>query len=181
MIYKLYKLNNFGDVVLYETPILDENIVKSLNIIEEEIISEYLNKQKHRVGISTLGNEIRFNKKLGEHFNVPIANNIIIKMTENRRSFFKVFLDTINDYKYLNIYFFVLERNFGSDSNLVDKSFPCINDVKHNLKLLLNNFKPTTNLSISVIEMCDFNDYFVQKYEGYTSIILKNIENVKGI
>ncbi len=91
-------------------------------------------------------------------------------MTENKRSFFKVFFDSINRYKNLNIYFFILERNFGVDSNLVDKSFPCVDEIKTNLKLLLNNFRPSEKLSVSIIEMSDFSDYFVQKYEGFSSI-----------
>jgi hypothetical protein len=170
MVFSLYKLNEYGEIHLNDSNELSPLIIKSLEIIEEEIVLEYLKKQNYKVGIQNLGNEIRFNKKIEEQFNSPIGNNILIKMTENKRSFFKVFLDSINSYKDLNIYFFVLERNFGVDSNLVDKSFPCVDEIKNNLKLLLNNFRPSERLSVSIIEMCDFSDYFVQKYEGFSSI-----------
>ena len=170
MIISLYSLNENGQILLKDPKELSPSIIKSLEIIEEEIIFEYLKKQNHKVGIQNLGNEIRFNKKIEEQFNSPIENNILIKMTENKRSFFKVFFDSIDTYKNLNIYFFILERNFGVDSNLVDKSFPCVNEIKNNLKLLLNNFRPSERLSVSIIEMCDFSDYFVQKYEGFSSI-----------
>ncbi len=170
MVFSLYKLNEQGEIHLNDSNDLSPSIIKSLEIIEEEIVSEYLKKQNYKVGIQNLGNEIRFNKKIEEQFNSPIDNNILIKMTENKRSFFKVFFDSINRYKNLNIYFFILERNFGVDSNLVDKSFPCVDEIKTNLKLLLNNFRPSEKLSVSIIEMSDFSDYFVQKYEGFSSI-----------
>ncbi len=170
MEYNLYRLNEYGEILLNESKELSPSIIKSLEIIEEEIILEYFKKQNHKVGIQNLGNEIRFNKKIEEQFNSQVDNNILIKMTENKRSFFKVFFDSIDSYKNLNIYFFILERNFGIDSNLVDKSFPCVSEIKTNLKLLLDNFRPSEKLSVSIIEMCDFSDYFVQKYEGFSSI-----------
>ncbi len=170
MEYNLYRLNEYGEILLNESKELSPSIIKSLEIIEEEIILEYFKKQNHKVGIQNLGNEIRFNKKIEEQFNSQVDNNILIKMTENKRSFFKVFFDSIDSYKNLNIYFFILERNFGIDSNLVDKSFPYVSEIKTNLKLLLDNFRPSEKLSVSIIEMCDFSDYFVQKYEGFSSI-----------
>jgi hypothetical protein len=170
MDFNLYRLNEYGEILLNESKELSPSIIKSLEIIEEEIILEYFKKQNHKVGIQNLGNEIRFNKKIEDQFNSQVDNNILIKMTENKRSFFKVFFDSIDSYKNLNIYFFILERNFGVDSNLVDKSFPCVSEIKNNLKLLLDNFRPLEKLSVSIIEMCDFSGYFVQKYEGFSSI-----------
>lgn len=168
MKYQLYQLNSFGDIVTLPRDsskvFLDELLLK----IENEMISEFKKKQKGKIGITNLGDELRRNKILNEIFECESKNRIIIKLTGNRMSFLKIFINSINDYYNSEIYFFILESDFGKYSNLVDKTFIKIQDISKELKILYNNFELSRpNLSIYFIEMVRFDNHFVENNGKY--------------
>jgi hypothetical protein len=168
MKYQLYQLNSNGDLVTFpkdsSTSFLDVILLK----IENEMIFEFKKKQKGKIGITNLGDELRRNKRLNEIFESPSNNRIIIKLTGNRMSFLKIFINSINEFSKLEIYFFILEGEFGKYSNLVDKTFIKVQDISRELKILYNNFKSTRPaLSIYFIEMVNFENCFIENSGKY--------------
>ena len=144
MNYNTYELSdNFEIKPLFNSD-LDSEIIKRLTTIENEIIKEYKKKQKGKLGIKNLGNEIRYNSTLKEVFNTLINNKIIVKMTENRRSFIKVFLNNWFSHNNSEIYYLILESSFGNESRMVDSSFIRINEIREELKEFNFYFRKTT-------------------------------------
>lgn len=168
MKYQLYQLNSNGDLVTFphnsSTSFLDGLLLK----IENEIIFEFKKKQKGKIGITNLGDELRRNKRLNEIFECPSNGRIIIKLTGNRMSFLKIFINSINQFSKLNVYFFILESDFGKNSNIVDKTFIKVQDISKELKILYNNFKSIRpDLSIYFIEMVNFEKCFIENNGKY--------------
>ena len=152
---------------------LEQDIKIKLKKIETEIIQEYLKKQEARTGIRTLGNEIKGNKIIHSQFSEE-NNNLLIKMTENRRSFINVFLDNIISNYNHNLYFLILEKNFGNTSRLVDRSFPDINFIRNTLNKFFDNFNTKNKINnIFFIELKGFNDYFCEEIADLGSKIHK--------
>lgn len=164
-------LENHSSSTPTNSPI-DNNISEALEEIEKEIIREYLMEQDGKIGIRALGNRIRYNEVLKSYFSVPLNKNVIIKVTENRRSFIKIFIDNWIEFNTLDIYFFVLENDFGLDSNLVDNSFIRLKEIEEELSRFFSFFQPKGNRpKIHVIEFKGFSDYLIEKFEGYSKII----------
>lgn len=167
---------NGVDVVFQDLATLSEEVSIKLNLIEKEIIREYLNKQEDSIGIEKLGNEIRYNDVLKKTFNTSFEDSVIVKLTENRRSFVKIFIDSLNDFHPKNIYFFILENDFGINSKLVDPSFLRINEAKEELNKIFSFFEPNFGLDrIKFIEMKGFDNYRIELIEegrGYSKIHL---------
>ena len=75
MIYNLYQtLFDQSEVLIKVDNQLNNILKQKLFFIEEEIAKEFLSKQKGRIGIKSLGNEIRYNK---------LVKNILKKTTQN--------------------------------------------------------------------------------------------------
>ena len=161
MEFKLYKLN-YNDFGIDVVDNVDESLVKHLVSIEKEIIFEYLKAQEGKIGIKTLGNEIRYNENLKTLFGMVNSDTIIVKCTENKKAFLDTFVRYNTDYKTQKMYFFVLQDSFGKESNLVDKTFITIKDVEKLLKDFFSTFNFKNNLKeIYFVEMKGFTDYFV--------------------
>ena len=174
MKYNIYKLLEGKELSIITKDYLDQNIANKLEIIEEEIIKEYLLKQDGKTGITTLGNEIRFNSILKEIFSAKNEKEIIIKMTENKRSFLKIFIDTWIDFSEYPVYFFILDTTFGTESNLVDNSFIKLKEIKAKLNSFFQHFHPKSlDNEIYFIEFKGFTNYFISEENGFTKIINK--------
>ena len=83
-------------------------------------------------------------------------------------SFLKIFINSINEFSKLDVYFFILESDFGKNSNIVDKTFIKVQDISKELKILYNNFKSIRpDLSIYFIEMVSFDKCFIENNGKY--------------
>jgi hypothetical protein len=170
----LFNLKNDFTINRLNESDLDNKIYERLLIIENQILKEFLLKQEGKVGIKNLGNEIRYNKVLKSEFSNLKDNQLIIKLTENRRSFIKVFLDNWIENKHSELYFLILEGEFGRNSNIVDKTFISINEVQDELSTFIKYFKPNNLVpSIFFVEFKGFENYNLINMSGYTSIHIK--------
>ena len=175
MKYNLYTLTKDSSIQKIEPKDLEESIKTKLDKIQIEIVAEYKKKQEGRTGIRSLGNEIRNNKIIKNIFSEE-NKNVLIKMTENRRSFIKVFIENVCNQKGENLFFLILERGFGNVSNLVDKSFADISDIKKTLSLFFKYFKSKDNLkNVYFIEITSFNGYHIEEITNSVSRIHKTI------
>lgn len=171
MKFNLYRLDAEFNLVNEDQSTLNIDIKKRLETIESEIIDEYLRAQQGKLGIKKLGNEIRYNPVLKEEFNSLKEGKVIFKMTENKRAFIKVFIDNWIDFSKDQIFYFVLENQFGTTSKLVDNSFIRLNDIREELSRFYKHFKPTNSgPQIFIVEMKGFSDYYIVDNEGYSSI-----------
>lgn len=173
----VYRINNDTGQAELDQIELDkgfQELSNDLHVIEKEIISEYLSKQKDNIGIKNLGNELRYNMSLKKLFNNRSKEFVIVKLTENRRSFVKILIDAINDFQPKDIFFFILENDFGMNSKLVDSSFIRKDEITEELNKIINFFEPKFELSkLYVIEMKGFKNYRVEVIEegtGYSKI-----------
>ena len=88
MKFNLYNLNYNNTTI--STEIIDSSfenkeLILKLDSIEQEIIHEFLKKQNGKIGVKTLGNELRYNPTLKSIFSIVFEGMVIIKTTENRR------------------------------------------------------------------------------------------------
>lgn len=177
MNYKLYRVNlRKKSVVDHDEMLaLPEDIDHSLSIIEEEIIKEYLKKQDGKTGIKSLGQEIRYNDKIDIQFNeVKSSGNVLIKLTENKRSFLHVFIEALYSFNSNDIYFLILEKEFGKRSRLVDSTFIDLNHVIHELDSFFNFFKiKKENINIHFVELTGFENFSVVSEGKYSKIYSK--------
>ena len=140
-------------------------------MLESEIVNEYLKKQVGKIGIKTLGNEMRYNIILKSIFSNVFDGMVIIKTTENRRAFIKNFLENYVQFYNETIYFFVLENDFGCDSNLVDNSFIRVKEIVDELSVFFEYFNPIMDFpKIKIIEMKGFEDYFIETIDGFSRL-----------
>tara|TARA_R110001632_G_scaffold51236_2_gene127431 strand:- start:3078 stop:3605 length:528 start_codon:yes stop_codon:yes gene_type:complete len=175
MKYNIYTLSNDYKIDQLPSNELNSEIADRLTVIEKEIVMEYLKKQKGKLGIKKLGNEIRYNSILKNEFNTQKNNKIIIKMTENRRAFIKVFLDNWVSHNTSDIYYFILENTFGGESNLVDASFIRKNEINEELTKFFSYFrKTTTGPRVFFIEMKGLSKYHIIENEGFSYLQLNN-------
>lgn len=169
MNYNIYQLSDDFEIKPVLNSDLDTEIEQRLSTIEKEIVKEYLKKQEGKLGIKNLGNEIRYNAILKKEFNNSINNKVIVKMTENRRSFIKVFLSNWFIYDNSEIYYFILESSFGNESRIVDSSFIRINEIREELKEFYSFFRKTTmGPKVFFIEIKGLSDYHIIDNEGYS-------------
>lgn len=175
MIFNLYELTNDFKLEVLPNYELDNSIKKRLNIIENQITAEFIKKQEGKIGIKNLGNELRYNSVLKKEFNDCKDNRLIVKLTENRRSFIKVFIDNWVENNDKEIYFLIFEDAFGNSSNIVDNSFIRINEIVEELSCFNKYFRKTTlGPIVKFIEMKDFENYYLIDNIGYTSLQLKS-------
>ena len=94
-------------------------------------------------------------------------------MTENRRSFIKVFIENLYNQNDKSLFYMILQRDFGNKSNLVDKSFADISDIEKSLSLFFKYFNSKNNLTnIFFIEITSFEGY---DFEQVTKQLLNYI------
>ena len=142
---------------------LSVNLKSRLNVIEMEIINEFFKKQKGKIGIRTLGNEIRYNKLIQNQMGETQNNEVLLKMTEHHRSFLFFFCDKLVEFLNENIYFLILSKEFGKSSHIVDLSFPGVNEITEQLSNLATNFNLKKNRNILFIEIESFEKYYFEK------------------
>lgn len=173
MYVNLYQLNlsPVFEIIKKDPNQIPRDISSRLSLIENEIIKEYEIKQEGKIGIRTLGNEIRYNSNLKEEFSRLKNGKTIIKLTENRRSFIKVFLDNWIEHKEDEIFFLILEDHFGITSNLVDSSFIRIEEITDELDVFFRNFeKRNKGPKIYFIEIKGFSGYNINRVDDYSKI-----------
>ena len=148
-------------------------ILDKLDTIEREIVYEYLQKQKNRPGIKKLGVEIRNNQKIKSIFSESTNDNKnLIKLTAHYHSYLNTIVDSLNQAKQNEVFFFVLESIFRQNSNLVDSSSRGSKFVIDLLTKLAHVFEPNANCSddVYIIEMKGFTDYYPIENVGYTQL-----------
>lgn len=175
MMYNLYEAK-FEQVNFLKKKLLSLSGEKEnkLRLLEEEISSEFLKKQKGRIGIKSLGNEIRYNKSIKKILREENSDYVLLKMTENKRSFLTVFLNSLLDHPLKKIYFLIFSRDFGEKSMLVDKTFADIKDIKAQLNTVLKSFKLiNSKRQIFFIEITAMTNYYFETIEKKYSKIHK--------
>jgi len=171
MKYNLYSLNKINKIEKINTEGIDTNISYKIKLIEDSIIAEYLKKQEGMLGIKNLGNEIRLNPKIKSQFNSVDGNCILVKLTENRRSFLKIFCDAVINFSQSKLYFLILERDFGNQSNLVDKSFISISEIKEQLYDFFQHFSIQHRmLQVYFLEFTGFDEYYISNNAEFSKI-----------
>jgi hypothetical protein len=139
--------------------------------IQEEIVATYYEIQNKNWGVKKLGNAIRYNKNLKNYFDNLNMEFYISKLTENKRYFIKKFIDLTLTRKDNDIYFFILNKEFGKTSNLVDGTFITIHDIRKELNLFTKSFIPKYEISnIFFIEVLGFTGYFFKEVSGFKYI-----------
>jgi len=163
MIYNIYECDFNKEFELKKTNIsLSDNLKSRLKLIEIEIINEFFKKQKGKLGIRTLGNEIRYNKVIQNQFSEIKNNEVLLKMTEHHRSFLYFFSGKLAEFVNTNIYFLILSKQFGKSSQIVDLSFPCKDEITKQITILTSNFNLKNNRRIYFVEIESFEDYFFE-------------------
>ncbi len=144
---------------------------KELDIIEKEITTMYLLKQENKIGIKSLGNEIRKNKILTSIFYYCDNNITCFKMTENKRAFSHQLIEYLTKSNSENLRIYIIEKDFGLSSKLVDSSFLSIEDANKQLYKLQAIFKPRfSSIQIEFIEMFGFKMYNIWSDGNYSKI-----------
>lgn len=168
MKYNLYRLNNEGNIESLFEDSRKSQINETLTRIENAIIYEFTKKQKGLIGISNLGDELRRNDVLNNIFEFEHEGRVFVKLTGNKMSFLKVFVKAISNFHNLEIYFFLLDRDFGKSANLVDNTFIKIDDIVKDLEVLFENFRTIKkDLSVHFIEMLQFDNHFIENTGKY--------------
>lgn len=170
--FKYYKLTTTLDIVEINESEFPKSIITTINQLVQCIKEEYLKKQEGKIGIKNLGNEIRYNKQIKKILKEPAGNIQLIKLTENKRSFIKVFIDNCYLIDTKSLVYFILEEEFGKRSQLVDKTFASIKDIQNELLNFFNVFIPRKSIeTIYFAEFCGFDGYFIEEFEGYTKMV----------
>lgn len=139
--------------------------------IEDEISKMYRIKQHQMKGVKSLGNEIRYSRLLQNLFS--IHNNLVLsKATFNRGEFLIHFLKTIKNNTSKDIYFFLYDKEFNKKAQLVDKTSTTIQDVRNQLKTLLEVCSLQQDINaIYFVEVTSFtNNFFEIRENGYSRI-----------
>ncbi len=172
MKYNLYKTKitaNSIDFIRTEKRITELEMI--LNRIQFEIVNLYTNKQEKEHGIKSLGNEMRYSHELKLLLENKALGVFIVKFTENSRYFLSKFIDVTLNSTEKEIFFLILDNDFGRESKLVDNSFIRMNQVKKDLTSFFNLYQPRINLpEITFIEVTAFSNYFFEDRSGHNFI-----------
>lgn len=172
MEYNIYKLSDDFVLLDKQHDEVGSYVHDKLKILEDQLVHEYLKKQKGKLGIKNLGNEIRRNTILKTLFSSSTHNSIFIKMTENKRSFLNVFLNKWKEFNTSILYYIILENDFGRNSQIVDASFIRIKDINVELSSFSNFFgKKTHGPDVYFIEIKGFSNHIIVDKQGFSSII----------
>ena len=171
MSFRIHKLDyQEGTLKLLKTSdsILSEAERNRLTDIEGRIIELYLKKQEGKIGIKSLGNAMRSDKLLAPLFSPSAPDNFNVKkLTENRRSYLKVLLDTLHDFLPLRNIFVILDASFGKETQLVDSSFLTVAALQDELEKVSKVFKPNFETDgVFFAELHEFSGYGIAKESG---------------
>lgn len=159
-----------------DNQLISSAIKKKLDIIESEIISEFLKKQEGAPGIKGLGNEIKRNKKIQAVFGLDSASGeALFKLTSHYTSYTNSIVKGLNIVGKNDIYLFVLQDAFRSASRLVDSSSKGAGFIKELLDGVSRVFNPTPNCNnyLYIVEMKGFSNYSVVENFDYSKLISK--------
>lgn len=157
---------------LHESQI-DPIVIKNVNLFKQRIVSLYEKKQIGRKGISSLGNEIKYDKIICDIFENRVSN--LIKSTRNKSEILQLFLKSIVEVQDDTIYFLILNKDFLKISKIFDGT--SIN--LHHWEYWLSFFSKHMSLkskkkNIIVIEICGIEGYnfysFSKKYSRIEKI-----------
>ena len=166
MSFKTYKLSKN---TLLNIKNKEDSINGILQNIENSIIEEYLKEQTINFGVNKIGDRIRKNKQLTEIFKND-SNNFFVKMTENNRSFMKLFIDAVINCENNRIDFIVLEKQFGTSSKIVDQTFITIDKIQEILIVFFDNFKFLKDIDIYFHELIKFDGYTIHEEKKFSRI-----------
>lgn len=168
----LYELRGNEIVSNYNNLIPDE-VTSRLSDFNRRIAELYVEKQRGKVGIRSLGNEIRYDEFVGEIFN--LTNPLLVRATRNRSEVLNVHLSSLDiarEHDISEIYYVMLSEDLNSSSAIFDKTSITLNDWKENIALLHRNFSQLGNVSVYFIEIEQINGYSFRKHDSkYTKII----------
>ena len=180
MIFNFYSYNlnnsNFEELSSKMVPI---SIREKLELIENEIVIEYLKKQENSPGIKTLGNEMKHNAKIcGAFDNTTNDDKKLVKLTHHFTAYINTIISELSSWKKSDLFLFCLENEFRKVSHLVDSSSRDSNYIKNQLDTLSSYFIPKQNLNctVYVIEMTYFSNYDVEENHSYSKLIRRNHE-----
>lgn len=174
MIFKSYQLTiSDKRVYITESEEVEPILAIQLEKIEEEIIKEYLAAQEGKIGITTLGNRLQYNKNFKNLFGTINENITLVQATENKRAFLKLLFETLKSYDSNIVYFFILNKKFGKESNLVDGTFINLDDIDKYLNLVIQSAQFNKKIDLKIVEMKSFSNYYIQKDENNYSKIIK--------
>jgi hypothetical protein len=174
MLYNFYRYSlKTGESIKQDKHSLPGSILEKLNHLEEEIVFEFEKKQKHRVGITSLGNELRYSKKISHIFSESTKDgNRLIKLTSNCRDYLHIIISNLSSQND-ELYVFMLENDFRNSSQLVDGSSNDSGYIIKLLKKLTKCFVPKSTLSnyLYIIEMYGFSKHSILSTKGYSKLI----------
>ena len=171
MSFRIHKLDNqAGKLQLQKASynILSQAEQNRLIDIEGRIIELYIEKQEGQIGITSLGNTMRSDKLLKSFFSPSSTSNFnFIKLTENRRSFLKVFIKTLHDFLDTKNIFVILDASFGKETQLVDSSFLTVGALQEELAKVSRVFRPNFRTEgVFFAELYEFSGYGVGMETG---------------
>jgi hypothetical protein len=172
MKYNLYNTIISADSIDFiQTEKRSNELDTVLNRIESEIVNLYINKQVREHGIKSLGNEMRYSHGLKLLLENKALGVFIIKFTENSRYFLSKFIDVTLNSNEKEIFFLILDNDFGRESKLVDNSFIRMHQVKKDLTSFFNLYQPRISLpKITFIEVTAFSNHFFEDRSGHNFI-----------
>lgn len=172
MKYNLYKTIISADSIDFiQTEKRSNELDTVLNRIQSEIVNLYINKQVKEHGIKSLGNEMRYSDGLKLLLENKALGVFIIKFTENSRYFLSKFIEVTLNSNEKEIFFLILDNDFGRESKLVDNSFIRMHQVKKDLTSFFNLYQPRISLpEITFIEVTAFSNHFFENRSGHNFI-----------
>ena len=145
-----------------------------LTKLENLLSGLYLKEQENKIGIKSLGNSIRNSEDINKIFFDSNENTVSFKMTENKRAFLYQLVEYIHANPNRKIVVYILEKQFGKESKLVDGTFLTITDADKQINKLLSVFNPIhPNLVIEFREIIGFSNYNVWSDGKYSKIFNK--------
>jgi hypothetical protein len=172
MKYNLYKTIITADSIDFiQSEKRSNGLDTVLNRIQSEIVNLYTNKQVKEHGIKSLGNEMRYSYELKLLLENKALGFFIVKFTENSRYFLSRFIDVTLNSNEKEIFFLILDNDFGRESKLVDNSFIRMHQVKKDLTSFFNLYQPRISLpEITFIEVTAFSNHFFEDRSGHNFI-----------
>jgi hypothetical protein len=173
---QFYKVDTGGnfDLIQLDSSNVPQDIIQSIEDFQEEVALLYLNKQIGRKGISSLGTEIRYSKRIDELF-LEKENRVLLKSTRNRSELLSFFINSVVEYSAQDLYFLFLGRNLNQHSKIFDSSSIYKEDWERLLRKFSRHLSLKANThNIYLLEITSFSNYIFDKYDKrYSRIIPK--------
>ena len=180
MIFNFYSYNlNNSDFIKLSPKMAPISIREKLELIENEIVIEYLKKQENSPGIKTLGNEMKRNTKIcGAFDKITNDDKKLVKLTHHFTAYINTIISELSSWKKSDLFLFCLENEFRKVSRLVDNSSRDSNYIKKQFDSLSSYFIPKQNLNCTlyIIEMTYFSNYDVYENHSYSKLIRRKHE-----